>query len=261
MSKKNYFIKSNYRINKNPNYYNDSDTANIWQQSIYDFVLFIAKKFHLKYIIDIGAGNGIKLNTFLSEFKITAIDYGKNISLLKSNLKGHRVIINNLENGVSKITNFKASETAVICADVIEHIKEPHKLLKDLSKFSHSCPLVIISTPDRARCWGKDHLGTPPNPSHVREWTVDEMRNLLNYYKFNSWIIGHAKEINYDNKYNTLVAVSGTLLKYPNKLIYSALKLSEIETDNMSVLGNLIEVYKKFNLGNKCRKFLNKLSK
>lgn len=70
-------------------------------------------------------------------------------------------------------------DTVVVCADVIEHLADPRPLLGLLADCRHRGALVITSTPDRVRVRGADHKGPPTNPSHVREWALDEYVALL----------------------------------------------------------------------------------
>lgn len=66
----------------------------------------------------------------------------------------------------------------VICANLIERIDEPIRLLHRLARLSAGRP-VLLSTPDRAVVDSDRPLGPPHNPHHRREWTRDQFELLL----------------------------------------------------------------------------------
>lgn len=67
----------------------------------------------------------------------------------------------------------------VLCIDVIEHVEDPVTLLENLAQVCTPGGRVLLSTPDRSRLEAHEPLGPPGNPRHVREWTEDEMRLLV----------------------------------------------------------------------------------
>lgn len=67
----------------------------------------------------------------------------------------------------------------VICADVIEHVADPHELLERLRELLGAASVLVLSTPDRARTEDQAELGPPRNARHVREWAFPEMQRLL----------------------------------------------------------------------------------
>jgi hypothetical protein len=63
--------------------------------------------------------------------------------------------------------------------DVIEHLRRPERLLSKL-RFALAAGMpAVLSTPDRVRTNGPDHLGPPPNLEHVRAWALDELAAFL----------------------------------------------------------------------------------
>ena len=67
----------------------------------------------------------------------------------------------------------------VICADVIEHVDDPHRLLAFLRSMIGPTGHAVISTPDRGRLEKATALGPPPNRRHIREWNAEEFKLLL----------------------------------------------------------------------------------
>ena len=66
----------------------------------------------------------------------------------------------------------------VICADVIEHVKDPERLLDRLEELCGRC--LILSTPARDLVpYVKNRLGPPLNPYHYREWSRFEFAEFV----------------------------------------------------------------------------------
>ena len=69
----------------------------------------------------------------------------------------------------------------IVCFEAIEHIKEHDKLLCEVRRLLKEDGLFIVSTPNRAT-YLTNHQYI--NPFHVKELSIDELRNLLgNYFK------------------------------------------------------------------------------
>jgi hypothetical protein len=57
---------------------------------------------------------------------------------------------------------------------------DPLPLLRKLhDAFERGAAAVLLSTPERTQTWGEAHAGPPPNTCHVREWTIQELGELL----------------------------------------------------------------------------------
>lgn len=79
----------------------------------------------------------------------------------------------------------------VICADVIEHLDDPVELLQRLRGAVRPGGRVLLSTPDRSRLEGRDPIGPPLNPRHVREWAAPELRLLVDAAGFEVLRVRH----------------------------------------------------------------------
>jgi hypothetical protein len=69
------------------------------------------------------------------------------------------------------------SADLLICADVIEHIKDPDNLLKFITRAN--VKIILLSTPERTAVAGKYDFGPPENPAHYREWNLEEFKNYI----------------------------------------------------------------------------------
>lgn len=187
LAQKNYFIKENYTIVKNPDYYidvqNDSDI--IWQPEVYYLAYKTAKKYNIKNIIDIGCGRGRKLNIFKNQFNIIGVDYGENINFCKDNYNFGTWIEFDLNSfDLLNIEKSILENSLIICSDIIEHLTNPVSLLFNLKFLLENSNLAFISTPERDLVRGYDHNGPPDGAFHVREWNKDEFEKMLNELKF-----------------------------------------------------------------------------
>ena len=72
----------------------------------------------------------------------------------------------------------------VICADVVEHLLHPDRLLENLREILASVEALVISTPDRDLTSGPQHAGPPADDSRVREWSIQEFAELLEAWGF-----------------------------------------------------------------------------
>jgi predicted TPR repeat methyltransferase len=170
-----------YTPNPEPTYFVD-DTSAVWQPDLYAEVASDARCGGT--ILDLGCGAGDKLVALDDRFALVGVDCGENIQTAVRQTRGRWLALD-LEAAFPEIES--PSETTIIAADVVEHLRDPRLILWGLSKahFDGS-PLIVISTPDRDKLHGPDHLGPPANPCHAREWAPHEFRRLLADYGLRS---------------------------------------------------------------------------
>jgi hypothetical protein len=178
-----FFIKEGYCIRKDPKYFQDdlSETVGIVHQpAVYPFARYLAKRFGCTSVIDVGCGRASKLIPLHPEFDIVGIDYGSNIQYCKTKFGVGRWIDLNFEcENFIPVDNSMVEKSIVVCSDVIEHLVDPSNLLVILRNLLECAPVVILTTPERDLVRGKDDCGPPGNPSHVREWNLPELQDLL----------------------------------------------------------------------------------
>ena len=93
-----YCIKDGYQVNREPSYYLDVSAQFVYQPDVYELAFFLGQRTGAKYVIDIGSGNGAKLQKFLPLFQVVCLDFGDNRTILEQNLPGVQFIETNLEN-------------------------------------------------------------------------------------------------------------------------------------------------------------------
>jgi len=176
-----YCLKEGYQSREKPEYYVAHDTGIDWQQAVYDYAYTLAKQYQCHTVIDMGCGDGVKLQSFASEFSVIGLDYGENIDYCQQQYPESLWVNCDLEDATTypKWDGSILSGALIICADVIEHLAEPTILLDVLRNWLKYARAIVLSTPERDLVRGNNHMGPPLNPCHVREWNTDELLCLL----------------------------------------------------------------------------------
>lgn len=220
----NYGIRDGYTPNLTPKYFiDDQYDGKHWQPDALPIAAHLARELFLIGITDIGCGRGEKLVPYADEFDLRGIDYGENIEYAKAHYpKQAEWISCDLE---TTRLHFKQNHEIVVCADVIEHLVTPETLVTSFVEAMFSQAPVILTTPDRERNYGTDHLGQPENPSHVREWTLAELRNWLALYSLTPVWQGWTLNNDVERKHNTILMILG----YPTTAVDDLEKLFDLE--------------------------------
>lgn len=210
MKLKRLFLPDNYIERLEPKYFEDSpDSLIIYQPQVYiDTVSRMQKEKRLPMLIDVGCGAAQKLLTQVPpSIETVGIDYGANIEYLKKHHPDQIWKDVDLEYiNYDVFTDKYLTDATVVCADVIEHLKFPERLLGTFVQWIQLVKEIVITTPDRVLTYGIEHQGPPPNPCHVREWSILEFQNLLESYKLHPRI-SYTQSVNTSpNKY-TIQAV------------------------------------------------------
>lgn len=214
----NYGLPENYHARTEPAYFDDVlADAHLWQADVYRGAAWLARKNHAPRIIDLGCGRGGKLLDYAQEFNIVGVDYGANIEYLRHNASKGEWYDIDLATEIIPPEFFWGS--VVICADVVEHLVNPSPLIQSLYNATQTAAYVLLSTPDRERLYNGDTNHSPPdNPAHVREWTLDELREFLKRegmpVVWSGWTVSYQGQ---PDKLNTsLIILSNmTLLDFP----------------------------------------------
>jgi SAM-dependent methyltransferase len=125
-------------------------------------------------VLDIGCGEGRGLDYLIAKAdKFTAIDKIKEV------LDGVRERFPDIELINANIPPFSMVESnskdCVVSFQVIEHIEEDHLFVEEIHRVLKPGGRAIISTPNIS-------MSLTRNPWHVREYTVEEYRQLMSKY-------------------------------------------------------------------------------
>lgn len=184
------FTKPQYIARSTPDYFADQTGDVIWQPNVYKLAEKIQAKFGCSRIIDVGCGTARKLMKLAPHVRKIGIDYGENIEFCQSTYNHSVWLVDDFESQTPiPIPRGSSTGSLVICSDVIEHMIKPQALLSKLQILMQDAWFCILTTPERDLTWGSDHNGPPPNKCHTREWTLEELSQMVESAGF---IIGAA---------------------------------------------------------------------
>ncbi len=169
-----YGIKRGYRHRKTYRYFDDTCLKDEYQNEVYELARFYADKYAYKKITDIGCGSGYKLMKYFPDLDTTGIDVDPTYTFLKKNYPDRNWI------NAGTINEQPVNTEIIICADVIEHVLNPDKLLGSISSMQFE--LLFLSTPERNMARGWYDYGPPDNEAHVREWNSRELVSYISGY-------------------------------------------------------------------------------
>ena len=202
-----YFVKPGYLHRPAPDYFHDFEGGTVWQPDVYGELPDFAARLGATRIVDVGCGTAAKLAALHPRFEIVGIDHGPNIERCRERYGFGSWIEHDLESADALPLDPEVLRGSVIvCADVIEHLVEPERLLAALRGALDHAEAVVLSTPDRDLTWGPEHAGPPPNPCHVREWNRDELVALLHAAGFAHVAAGHTRSNDQGPARNTILA-------------------------------------------------------
>jgi SAM-dependent methyltransferase len=187
------FIKDGYLPRDEPAYFEDTtadDLGVVHQPDVYPFAAHLARLYGCSHLIDVGCGRADKLAPFSEEFRLVGVDYGSNIAQARQRFPLADWIEWDLERFAPIPLPEASAGGAIVCADVIEHLRDPMPLLRNLRRLLDDSPFALLSTPERDIERGRDHRGPPDNPHHVREWNLAELEQLLEWAGFRIPFIG-----------------------------------------------------------------------
>jgi SAM-dependent methyltransferase len=168
-SKIKFGIKAGYHHAKKSLSFDDRNNRDEWQKEVYIFAAGIMKERKFGSVVDFGCGSGYKLIHYLGEYETVGIELPAMVKWLKTIW---------MPAPLQKSCGLNAD--LVICSDMIEHVKEPDEIIREIQSI-HS-RLILFSTPERIAVAGKYDFGPPENPSHYREWDYYEFKNWLSQY-------------------------------------------------------------------------------
>jgi SAM-dependent methyltransferase len=147
--------------------------ARYYQFQVYRRGQQLIREHSLRSVLDIGCGPALKLDALIAPIcnDIVGLDEPGVVEWCQKNLRFGQFLPYDIER-----EPFPLDRTfdLVICADVIEHLVDPDKLLSDVRTAAHSGSWILLSTPDRDRLRGPGCLHSPKS-EHVREWNVSEL--------------------------------------------------------------------------------------
>jgi SAM-dependent methyltransferase len=128
--------------------------------------------------VDPGCGNGRFLVDVADRFDVVGLDLATNAAACRRRHAAGRWAAHDVSSDEPRPFG-PGTATAFVCVDVIEHLRRPERLLSKLRFALATGMPAVLSTPDRVRTNGPDHLGPRPNRERVRAWALDELPAFL----------------------------------------------------------------------------------
>ena len=142
----NYWLRLpiGYSRNAQNHYYDDiaSTSLGTWQPEVYPLAQHLLNRGNFECLVDIGAGNGAKLDSIDFRGRKVGIDFGSNLDHARANYTKIEWIERDLNLPISEL-EFPRN-TMFICSDVIEHLDKPAELLKSISVFLNFLVLASL---------------------------------------------------------------------------------------------------------------------
>lgn len=165
-----------------PQYFDDAPNLAgdvVYQPDVYAFAEYLAEATGRSTVLDIGCGSARKLLAIAARRRI-GVDFEANIRTCRAHTPNGTWIEADLEREpLPPIPGLDPADTIVVNSDVIEHLVDPSNLVAMLAALHDAGAVVLVSTPDRVRSRGAEHMGPPGNLAHVREWALPELKALL----------------------------------------------------------------------------------
>ncbi|KLR60978.1 Methyltransferase domain [Actinobacteria bacterium IMCC26207] len=161
----------------------DPDTdygATRYQEGVYKWAASLIKS-NQAMVIDIGCGTGHKLAGIVAPVSRDwlGVDQESAISIASRECPQGNWLCADLSQPEVWADLAELRADLVICSDVIEHLLDPLELVQRLGGLIGPTGHALVSTPDRSRLEGRDPLGPPLNPLHIREWIPEEFKLLV----------------------------------------------------------------------------------
>jgi len=179
------------------------------------------------HVLEIGCGIGTMTNLLLSDRKVTRItglDIDKsNIELFKKNITSKKAIIKNIN--IENTTKNLGAYDSAVCINVLEHIKDDDRTIKNINKVLKKNGKLIMILPAIEKAYGTIDKAD----NHYRRYEKNKTRDLLKNSGF---------EIN-KLKYMNFPGLIGWI--YHGKIK----KIDVHEANDLSLYDKLVPVFEK----------------
>jgi 2-polyprenyl-3-methyl-5-hydroxy-6-metoxy-1,4-benzoquinol methylase len=152
-------------------------------KNFFSSLISLAKPLRIETILDAGCGEGFTMDKLLKNGVgkiIEGIEREENAISLGKKLYPHLAI---RQASIYELPYKNSSFDLVVCAEVLEHLEEPAKALKEMLRVSRK--YLIISVPNEPFFMlanflrGKNLSRLGNDPDHINHWGLFGLRNFL----------------------------------------------------------------------------------
>jgi SAM-dependent methyltransferase len=175
---------------------------------VYGVAAYLATQHRSDWIIDIGCGRAERIKPYADDFFVAGLDGGADIEACRTDLPfdAWRDVDLSKPDRLP-LTDDQLDGATVVCSNLLERLADPRPLLAELSRIRRLAATIVLSTPDRDRTHGPDHLGPPADPARLREWNRAEFAQLLDAAGLAPAFLGYTMEDDLHWRRNTLLAI------------------------------------------------------
>jgi len=157
-----------------------------------------------KSVLDVGSGEGYG-SYYLAGFakEVTGIDYDEKI-IYFAREKYQRQNLRYLDLNAERLDSLKDKFDVICSFQCIEHIPDVNKFLKNISGLLKESGIFICSTPNRLDASpGRE---APLNKFHLREYLLDEYRDLLKEFFSSVELVGvkRSRRLNFYRRFKKI---------------------------------------------------------
>jgi Methyltransferase domain len=215
-----FWTRAGYTARLKPEYFEDMTGTTVWQPDVYADAARVALQVKATRLVDVGCGDGQKLSALSPSYETIGIDHGSNVARART---CHPSLVwreHDLESPHPlPLSEEEVNGAVVVSSDVIEHLLDPHIMLRKLAALLPGVEAIMISTPERDLSNGARHMGPPRNPCHVREWSIREFSAMLMQGGFIHQSIGLTRSNDRENEPYTVLALIAPTAEKLQRLI------------------------------------------
>lgn len=151
--------------------------ASRYQYDVYRVAAGLMRQPEVSSVLDVGCGPPLKLRSLLpaKPLALHLVDQAQSAPFAAELLPGATFTAADLE---TIDLDLGRRFDLVICADVIEHLRDPDPCLAFIRRHLAPAGVLLVSTPERDTLRGRD-CRSCPHPMHVREWNREEFARFL----------------------------------------------------------------------------------